>query len=105
MQWNECCILGWASPKVPPMEAGLRVGQMTSDLLHVTDKLAPCGYLFNLWLSSIFQMEVLVQGYQTHFYWGPHQARGCLQRAKIILRLYKCNYSLIVKELKLHSAL
>ena len=42
---------------------------------------------------------------QTHFHWGPHQPCGCLQRAKIILGLYKCNYSLTVKEFKLHSAL
>ena len=28
-----------------------------------------------------------------------------LQRAELILGLYKCNYSLTVKELKLHSAL
>ena len=40
------------------------------------------------------------QGYQTHFHWGPHQPRGCLQRAKIILGLCKCNYSLTVEELK-----
>ena len=44
----------------------------------------------------------LKQGCQTHFHWGPHQPHGCLQKAKIILGLYKYNYSLIVKELKLH---
>ena len=49
--------------------------------------------------------ESLGQGCQTHFYWGPHLPRGCLQRVEIILGLYKCNYSLTVKELKLHSAL
>ena len=45
------------------------------------------------------------QGCQTHCYRGPHQPRSCLQRAEIILGLYKYNYSLTVKELKLHSAL
>ena len=45
------------------------------------------------------------QGCQTHFHLGPHQPCGCLQRAEIILGLYKCNYSLTVKESKLHSAL
>ena len=40
----------------------------------------------------------LDQGCQTHFHWGPHQPRGCLRRAKIILGLYKCNYCLTVKE-------
>ena len=48
---------------------------------------------------------ILEQGCQTHFYPGPHQPQDCLQRAEIILGLYKCNYSLTVKELKLHSAL
>ena len=43
------------------------------------------------------------QDRQTHFHGGPHQPQGCLQRAKLILGLYKCNYSLTVKELKLHS--
>ena len=42
---------------------------------------------------------------QTHLHRGPRQPRGCLQRAEIIFGLYKCNYSLTVKELKLHSAL
>ena len=46
----------------------------------------------------------LDQGCQMHFHQGPHQPCGCLQRAEIILGLYKCNYSLAVKELKLHSA-
>ena len=41
----------------------------------------------------------------THFQWGLHQPCGCLQRVKIILELYKCNYSLTVKGLKLHLAL
>ena len=36
---------------------------------------------------------------------GPHQSHSCLRRAEIILGLYKCNYSLTGKELKLHSAL
>ena len=48
--------------------------------------------------------EHLTQGYQTRFHQGPHQLGCCLQRAEIILGLYKCNYSLAVKELKLHSA-
>ena len=47
----------------------------------------------------------LSQGCQTHFHGGPHQPCDCLQRAKIMLGLCKCNYSLTVKELKLHSAL
>ena len=45
------------------------------------------------------------KGCQTHFHQGPHQPGGCLQRAKIISRLCKCKYSLIVKEMKLHLAL
>ena len=45
------------------------------------------------------------QGCQTHFHWEPHQPRGCLQRAEIIVGLYKCNCSLTVTELKLHLAL
>ena len=36
---------------------------------------------------------------------GTTSACGYLQRAEIILGLYKCNYSLTVEELKLHSAL
>ena len=51
------------------------------------------------------EAQNLIQGCQTHFYWGPHQPHSCLQRAKIILGLYKCNYSLTVMELKLHSAI
>ena len=46
----------------------------------------------------------LVQGCQIHFHWGPHQPRGCLQRAERILGLYRCHYSLTVKELKLPVA-
>ena len=46
--------------------------------------------------------DTLSQGCQTHFHWRPHQPRSCLQRAEIILGPYKCNYSLIVKGLKLH---
>ena len=42
---------------------------------------------------------------QTHFQQGPHEPCGCLQKAEIILGLCKCNFSLTVKELKLHSAL
>ena len=49
--------------------------------------------------------QLIEQQYQTHFHCGPHQPHSCLQRAKIILGLYKCKYSLTVKELKLHSAL
>ena len=45
---------------------------------------------------------MVMQGCQTHFHWGPHQPCSCLQRAEIILGPYKCNYSLIVKGLKLH---
>ena len=33
-----------------------------------------------LWEYSIFQ------GCQTHFHWGPHQPRSCLQRAKCNFR-------------------
>ena len=46
----------------------------------------------------------LGQGAQTHFHQGPHQSRSCLQKAEIILALNTCNYSLTVKELKLHLA-
>ena len=42
------------------------------------------------------------QGSQTDVHQGPRQPHGCLHRAKIILGLYECNYSLTVKELKLH---
>ena len=49
-------------------------------------------------------MDGIEQGCQTHFCRGPHQLCSCLQRAEIILGLYKCNYSLTVKELKLRSA-
>ena len=38
------------------------------------------------------------QACQTHSHRGPHQPRGCLQRANVILGLYKCNYSLTVKQ-------
>ena len=48
-------------------------------------------------------MYTLEQGCQTYFPQGPHRPRCCFQRAEIILGLYKCNYSLTVKELKLHS--
>ena len=34
----------------------------------------------------------LKQGRQTHLHQGSHQPRGCLQRAEIILGLYKRNY-------------
>ena len=47
----------------------------------------------------------LAQGCQTHFHRGSHQPHGYLQTAEITLGLYKCNYSLTVKKLKLHSAL
>ena len=33
------------------------------------------------------------QGCQTHFHRRPGQPPGCLQRADVILGLYKCNYS------------
>ena len=56
-----------------------------------------------VWYSC--QQKLVDQGCQTHFHWEPHQPHGGLQRAKIILGLYKCNYSLTVKEFKLHSAL
>ena len=38
-------------------------------------------------------------GVSNSFSGGPNQLSGCLQRAEIILGLYKCNYSLTVKEL------
>ena len=47
----------------------------------------------------------LQQGCQSPFHQEPHQPHSCLQRAEIILGLYKCNYSLTIKKLKLHSAL
>ena len=40
----------------------------------------------------------LKQRCQTHFHRGPHQPHGCLQRAECNLGLYKCNYSLTVKQ-------
>ena len=42
-------------------------------------------------------------GASNSFSLRPHQPHVCLQRAEIILGLYKCNYSLTVKQLKLHS--
>ena len=47
----------------------------------------------------------LKQGCPINFHWGPHQPCSCLQRAEVILGLYKCNCSLTVEELKLYSAL
>ena len=43
-------------------------------------------------------------GRQAPVHQGPHQPRGCPERAEIILGLYKCNYPLAVKEVKLHLA-
>ena len=54
---------------------------------------------------GVEKIYLLYQGCQTHFHRGPHQPRSYLQRAEIILEQYKCNYSLTVKELKLHLAL
>ena len=61
------------------------------------------GHSSNRWLSQDLTWECLVlkQGCQTYFHRGPHQPHGCLQRVEITLGLYKCNYSLTVKELKL----
>ena len=58
-------------------------------------------------MCGVRKAAYLIQGCETHFHsgGGTHQLRGCLQRAEIILGLYKCSYSLTVKELKLHSAL
>ena len=42
------------------------------------------------------------QGCHTHFHWGPHHLPGSLQRAKITLGLYKCNYPLTAQESKWH---
>ena len=53
----------------------------------------------------MYSILVLSQRCQTHFHQGPHQSHSCLQRTEIILGLYKHNYSLTVKELKLHLAL
>ena len=37
--------------------------------------------------------EYLEQDYKIHFHQGPHQPRGCLQRAECNLGLHECNYS------------
>ena len=53
-------------------------------------------YFLNFYLFMFRERgreEETEQGCQTHFHWGPHQPHGCLQRAEIILGLYKCNYS------------
>ena len=47
-------------------------------------------------------MEGTRAGVSNSFPPGPHQPRSCLQRAKIILGLHTCNYSLTVQELKLY---
>ena len=64
-------------------------------------------YINNGWAFSrqTSHTVLLAQGCQSHFHRGPHQPHGCLQRAEIIVGLYKCNYSLTVKDLKSHSAL
>ena len=54
-----------------------------------------------LWESGQITLQ---QECQSHIHQGPHQPRGCLQSAKIISGLYKCNFSLTVEELKLHLA-
>ena len=71
-----------------------------------------CGHIFLSLLSMYLavnllghleiDVEPLEQGCQTHLHWGPHQPHGFLQRAEIMLGLYNCNYSLTVKEFKLH---
>ena len=63
------------------------------------------GFCIFLDTTLVYQGDSLTQGCRTHSHPGPHQPRSCLQRAEIILGLYKCNYSLTVKELKLHLAL
>ena len=50
--------------------------------------------------NPVQSLDNLQQGCQTHQ--GPHQPCSCPQRTEIILELYKCNYSLTVKDLKLH---
>ena len=91
---------------------------------HVINIINVMVYIMDFFLSYIFQrlcvytsqfgvatfqvlsgQMCLMQGCQAHFHRGPHQPRDCLQRVEIILGLYECNYSLTVKELKLHSAL
>ena len=57
------------------------------------------------WMGSVIRQQDEHSRRPDSFSWGPHQPRSCLQRAEIILGLYKCNYSLTVKELKLRSAL
>ena len=42
-----------------------------------------------------FHCNFLRQECQTHFHWGPHQSRGCLQRAECNLGLCTCNCSLM----------
>ena len=43
--------------------------------------------------------ENVWQGCQTNFHQGPYQPHGCLQRANVILGLYKCNYLTVKGEL------
>ena len=46
---------------------------------------------------------LLRQGRQTHFYRGHFSLTVAFKGLNVILGLYECNYSLTVKELKLHS--
>ena len=71
-------------------------------ILNVSLKAKHSGWCFE---AAGHWGHLLSQGRQTHFHRGPLQPHGFLQRAEIILGLCKCNYSLTVKELKLHSAL
>ena len=79
--------------------------QNTSQRVEIKESAVVRPLLETLGEQNSLISQPLEQGCQTHFHQGPHQPHGCLQRSKIILGLYKCNYSLTVKELKWHSVL
>ena len=43
-------------------------------------------------------MDFLVQRCQTHFHWGHISLVVAFKEPNVILGLYKCNYSLTVKQ-------
>ena len=55
------------------------------DYLMSLKKLMTNGYYNSHFINEDTQIH-LEQGYQTHFHQGPHQPRGCLQRAECNFR-------------------
>ena len=93
----------------PLLQALSRIVYFQSFILSLLHwfKVLMAHFLFGLKCVIIGQKKkiCLEQGCQTHFHRESHQPRGWLQRAEIILGLYKCNFSLTVKESKFHLAL